>query len=281
MAKHIICMTFDFDSLTPQIARGYTTPSRRSRGEFGIVGARRLLALLKKHDIRSTWFTPGQTIESYPDAAKQVVDAGHEIAHHGWTHKMPSAYETCEEEAADVKRGCETIKTLTGRYPRGYRSPAWEFSDHTLEILLENGFDYESSLMGDDYTPYHVRRDDIIDPDQPVIFGPETRLVEMPISWTLDDSPVFEYQRHPTAIQQGLASANAVLENWYDDFLYMQQTMEWGIITYSCHPQVIGRGHRMLMLERLIEKLKQHQVTFMAMEDAVDEYLVRTPLAAC
>ncbi|MDP6059893.1 MAG: hypothetical protein QGH33_13425, partial [Pirellulaceae bacterium] len=92
--------------------------------------------------------------------------------------------------------------------------------------------------------------------------------------------PVFEYQRHPTSIQQGLANANAVLENWYDDFLFMQQTMDWGIITYCCHPQIIGRGHRILMLERLIEKLKQHEVIFMAMEDAVDEFLARTPAAA-
>ena len=279
MARHIVCMTFDFDSLTPQIARGYTMPSRRSRGEFGIIGAQRILALLKKHEIRATWFTPGQTIETYPDAANQVVDAGHEIAHHGWTHKMPSTYESLEEEEADVKRGCETIKSLTGRYPRGYRSPAWEFSDYTLEVLLNNGFDYESSLMGNDYTPYRVRQGDIIDPEQPVIFGPETHLVEMPISWSLDDSPAFEYQRHPTAIQQGLANTNAVLENWYDDFLYMTQTMDWGVITYTCHPQIIGRGHRMMMMDRLIEKLKQHDVAFMAMKDAVDEFSSRAPFA--
>ena len=100
----------------------------------------------------------------------------------------------------------------------------------------------------------------------------------MPISWTLVDSPVFEYQRHPTAIQQGLANSNAVLENWYDDFLYMEQTMDWGVITYTCHPQIIGRGHRMMMMDRLIEKLKKHDVTFMTMENAVDEYLLRVPL---
>ncbi len=278
MGKHIICITFDFDSLTPQIARGYTAPSRRSRGEFGIVGAERLLSLLEKHKIKTTWFTPGQTIESYPDTARQVMEAGHEIAHHGWTHRWPTDYETREEEAADIKRGCDTIMDLTGRNPRGYRSPAWEFGENTLEILLEFGFDYESSLMGNDYTPYRVRKGDVIHPDQPVKFGPETRLVEMPISWTLDDSPVFEYQRHPTAIQQGLANSNAVLENWYDDFLYMEQTMDWGVITYTCHPQIIGRGHRMMMMDRLIKKLKKHDVTFMTMENAVDEYLLRVPL---
>src|SRR3954466_13127830 len=88
MAKHIVCLTFDFDALSGFISRGQTTPGWLSRGEFGPrVGAPRLLALLGKHGIASSWYVPGHTIETFPDQVKAVADAGHEIAHHGWTHR--------------------------------------------------------------------------------------------------------------------------------------------------------------------------------------------------
>jgi peptidoglycan-N-acetylglucosamine deacetylase len=83
MAKRIVCLTFDFDAVSGWISRGMTTPTPMSRGEFGLIGARRILALLKKYGIRSTWFIPGHTIGSFPDRAAEVVAAGHEIAHHG------------------------------------------------------------------------------------------------------------------------------------------------------------------------------------------------------
>ena len=78
MTKHIVCLTFDFDGISGWIARGQTSPSPISRGEFGPrVGAPRLLALLRKYGIRSSWYVPGHTIETFPDAVKAVVDAGH------------------------------------------------------------------------------------------------------------------------------------------------------------------------------------------------------------
>lgn len=250
------------------------TPSPLSRGEFGIVGARRILALLDKYEIAGTWFTPGFTIESYPEMAKRVVDAGHEIAHHGWTHVPPATWSR-EEEEADLIRGNETIRKLTGNYARGYRSPSWDLSEHTLDFLLQFGFDYDSSLMGDDYTPYHARQGDHIELQKPAQFGAETRLVEMPISWTLDDFPHFEYLRMPNHLQQGLMATSDVLENWVDDFSYMTQTLDWGVLTYTCHPYVIGRGHRMLMLERLIQNLRDRGAIFCTMAAAVDEFLDR------
>ncbi|MDA0703822.1 MAG: polysaccharide deacetylase family protein, partial [Proteobacteria bacterium] len=98
MARHIVCLTFDFDTFSPFIARGMTSPTPVSRGEFGVVGARRLLGLLKNRGIRATWYTPGFTIETYPDIASRIAEAGHEIAHHGWTHMPPAAWDTRDEE---------------------------------------------------------------------------------------------------------------------------------------------------------------------------------------
>jgi peptidoglycan/xylan/chitin deacetylase (PgdA/CDA1 family) len=257
------------------VARGMTTPTPVSRGEFGIVGAGRILALLAKYQIRSTWFVPGVIIETYPEVCRRAVEAGHEIGHHGWSHVPPAALSR-EEEQAGLVRGNRAIEKLCGRPGRGYRSPAWDLSPHTIDLLLEQGFDYDSSMMGDDYTPYRARRGDIAHVDEPFQFGEVTRLVEMPISWTVDDYPHFEFVRTKDAVLQGLMPTAGVLENWLDDFRYLTRTLDWGVLTYTCHPFVSGRGHRMLMLERLIQGLQQQGAVFRTMADAVDEFLARS-----
>ena len=278
MARHLVCLTFDFDTVSGWIARGLTTPTPISRGEFGVVGAARILALLNKYGIRSTWFIPGTVIETYPDESKRAVDEGHEIAHHGWTH-IPPADLSREKEEEGIVRGIESIERLSGRKPRGYRSPSWDLSEHTIELLLKYGFFYDTSLMGDDYTPYRARTGDVISLEEPVRFGETTPLIEMPISWTLDDYPHFEFVRTKTFILEGMRAAGGVLENWFDDFDYMTRITEWGVLTYTFHPYVIGRGHRMLLLERLILKLLEHGAIFTTMEDAADDYAERFPLA--
>jgi len=276
MARHIVCLTFDFDAMSGFIARGMTTPTPISRGEFGVVASERILALLRRYEIPTTWFIPGHTIETYPAASAEVVEAGHEIGHHGWTH-VPPANLSREAEEAGLVLGNEAIKRLSGQNARGYRSPSWDLSPHTIELLLKHGFLYESSMTGHDYLPYRARQGDVIELEKPAILGRETKLVEMPISWTLDDYPHFEFVRTSTAILGGLKPASGVLENWYDDFDYMTRIMDWGIITYTCHPFVIGRGHRMLMLERLIEKLRARNAVFLTMEAAVREWLALKP----
>ncbi len=270
--RHIVCLTFDFDAISGFIARGQTSPSWISRGEFGPrAGAPRLLALLKKYGLKSTWFIPGHTIETYPKACEAVLAAGHEIAHHGWTHRPPASL-TREEEEGELVRGNEAIRKLTGRAARGYRSPSWDLSPHSIGLFLKHGFLYDSSLMGDDYTPYYAREGDVIELEKPAVFGRETTLVEMPIHWAADDAPHFEYVRTETTFRQGLMNANAVGENWINDFLFMRDTMDWGVLTYTCHPYVIGRGARMMMLERVIRAAADSGAVFLTMEEAVREF---------
>jgi len=276
VGQHIVCLTFDFDAISGWIARGMVSPTPISRGEFGIVGAARILALLAKHRISASWFIPGHTLETYPDACRRIADAGHEIGHHGWTH-VPPANMTREQEEEGLVRANEAIRKLTGRAARGYRSPSWDLSPHSVELLLKHGFFYESSMMGDDYTPYRVRQSDVITFDKPAMFGKPTRLIEMPISWTLDDYPHFEFVRTPTAILPGLMNAESVLGNWIADFRYMKQTLDWGVLTYTFHPFVIGRGHRMLVLERLIKTLAEEGAQFMRMEEAAALFDRRVP----
>jgi peptidoglycan/xylan/chitin deacetylase (PgdA/CDA1 family) len=277
MKRHIACITFDFDAISGWIARGMTSPSPISRGEFGPnVALPRILDLLDREGIPTSWYVPGHTLETYPEQCRQVFAAGHEIGHHGWTHRSPAAM-TPEQEEAELVRANDCIRDLTGQGARGYRSPAWDLSEHSADLLLKHGFVYDSSMMGDDYTPYRVRRGDVIELEKPAVFGPETPLIEMPVSWTLDDYPHFEFIRTPTWIRPGNMNANKVLDNWVNDFVYLRDHLDWGVITYTFHPFVIGRGHRMLVLEKLIRTLKEGGAVFMKLEDAATEYAQRAP----
>jgi len=269
VARSLVCLTFDFDSVSYWITQGLTTPTPISRGEFGVVAAMRLVELLRRYAIATTWFVPGLTIDTYPDACRHIAAAGHEIAHHGYDHVAPRQLSRADE-AEQLERGSAAIERLTGQRPRGYRSPGWDLSANSVELLNERGFVYDSSLMGHDYLPYRARSGDEIEAGKPIRFGAPTPLIELPVSWSLDDFPHFEYVRGG-----GLRAASGVLENWLDDFEYMRRTCEWGILTYTCHPYVIGRGHRMLMLERLLEGLVEKGATFLSLEAAAREWDAR------
>jgi peptidoglycan/xylan/chitin deacetylase (PgdA/CDA1 family) len=277
MPRRLVCLSFDFDAVSSWIYRGATTPTPISRGEFGIVGAGRILDLLGRRGIAATWFVPGHTLDNWPDVCRRVHAAGHEIGHHGYLHEPPAAL-TRQQEADVLARGTDSIARITGAPPRGYRSPAWDLSPHTVELLLERGFLYDSSMMADDYTPYRARRGDVVEPER-LLWGQPTTLIELPVSWSLDDHPHFEFVRRESTVQPGLMATAGVLENWLDEYRYMAGQVDWGVLTYTFHPQVIGRGHRMLLLERLIDGLAALGATFVRMDAAAEEFDRRAPFA--
>lgn len=274
MPRHIVCLTFDFDAMSGFIARRLTTPTPISRGEFGAVAVPRILDILGRFGAPSTWFIPGTVIGTYPQVCERIVAAGGEVGHHGWTHRTPASL-TREQEEGELVRANESILALTGRRARGYRSPAWDLSPHTVELLLKHGFAYDSSMMGHDWLPYYARQGDAIEAEAPVRFGAPSPLVEMPISWSLDDFPHFEYLVDRTGVRPGLQSAAGVLGNWWGDYAYMAREAEWGVLTYTMHPYVIGRGHRLLMLEALLGRMADAGAAFLTMEQAAAEFARR------
>jgi peptidoglycan/xylan/chitin deacetylase (PgdA/CDA1 family) len=276
MADLFVCLTFDHDNVSALISRNMVTPTAISRGDFGIPSVQRILALLTAQHVPTTWFIPGHTIESYPSCVAAVHAAGHEIGNHGWTHRVPSTL-GLEGEEQELVRANAAIEKLTGRPPRGYRSPAWDLSPHGVDLLIKHGFVYDSSMMGHDYIPYQARNGDRITLLEPMEFGPDTKLVEMPISWSLDDHPHFEYTRSEAGILPGNMNARMVFENFINEFRYMKKHYDWGILTYTFHPHVVGRGHRMLMLEHMIETLRAEDAAFVTMETAVEEYRRKFP----
>ncbi len=274
MPRHIACLSFDFDTWSGFAARGMTTPTPVSRGEFGVIGAGRILDLLKSRGIRSSWYVPGVVIKTYPQACERVVGEGHEIGLHGWSH-VPPAWLEATREAEEFERAVATIKELTGTGPAGYRSPSWDISDRTIDLCLEHGCRYDSSMMGHDCEPYFARRGDEVVADRAMGFGETTDLVEIPISWSLDDHPHFEFIRTKDEVLPGLANANHVLDNWLADFEYMRRTAEWGMLVYTFHPYVIGRGHRMLILEKLVDELTRMGADFLTLDEVQREWRER------
>lgn len=251
-------------------------PNAISRGEFGATGVDRILSLLGRYRIQATWFVPGHTLETYPDICHHTHADGHELGNHGYLHE-PSATLSREQEEAVLVRGNEAICRITGSEDRRYHSPSRDRSPSTIDLLLQHDFVYDSSVMGQDYLPHRCRQGDVITADGPAQFGQVTRLIEIPISRSLVDFPDVEYLRMPNYLQQGLQRASEVLENWVDDLYYMSQTTDWGVLTYTFHPQVIGRGHRRLILERLIRALSDLGATFTRMDAAAEEFLRRSP----
>lgn len=270
MPRHIACVSFDFDALSLPVARGERTPTKLSQGEFGVVGVHRVLGLLERHGVRATFFIPGHTLRTFPTLCAQIAERGHEVGHHGWTHRPPSRLSAADEEAEMVRANAD-IERVTGRRARGYRSAGAELSPNTLRLLETHGFVYDSSMMGHDFLPYMARTGDRTPPDSAAVFGTASRVVELPFHWSLDDYPHFEFEWTKRGVLGGLQPARGVLENWSADFDYMRAALDWGVITYTFHPFVIGRGHRLLALDALLRHLVTHGAVSLTMERAAAE----------
>lgn len=248
-----ICLTFDFDAYSTWIGTfGATSPSMLSRGEFGPRGVRRLLPLLERYGAPATFFTPGHTARAFPHTVDAILQAGHEIGHHGWVHENPAPLER-DEELRILERGIDALESVGAPRPTGYRSPAWDNSPNTVELLLENGFAYESSMMGNDFEPYWCRVGDEWSTTEEYRFGTPVPLVELPVAWHLDDWPQFEYVVTPAMSMQGVRSPQGLLDIWAAEFEFLYTRQGTGVLTLTMHPQVIGRGHRLLMLEQFLE----------------------------
>jgi peptidoglycan-N-acetylglucosamine deacetylase len=160
MAKEILCgFGVDVDAVAGWLGSygGEDSPDDISRGLFaGEVGSPRLLKLFARLGIKTTWFIPGHSIETFPAAMKEVAEAAHEIGIHGYSHENPIAM-TREQEMAVLDKCIDLVTRLSGRRPTGYVAPWWEFSTLTNEFLLERGIKYDHSLMHHDHQPYYVR----------------------------------------------------------------------------------------------------------------------------
>lgn len=254
--KLSVCLTFDFDALSVYLGTMQTkSPASLSRGEFGPFAIPRILKLLDEYSLPATFFVPGHTALAYPDMVRMIRDGGHEIGHHGYVHENPAALDEASERRV-FELGIETLTKVAGVSPRGYRSPGADFSDHSIDILLENGMVYDATLCGSDFTPYYIRQGDVATFDEPFQFGEPVDLVEIPFSWGLDDWPHLEFA---PGWSTGQKPPSAVEEIWRTEFDWAYANAPGGVYDLCMHPQIIGRGSRLEMLRRLIEHMASHQ----------------------
>jgi peptidoglycan-N-acetylglucosamine deacetylase len=251
----------DFDAHSVWMGTfGLSSPSYLSRGEFGAeVGVPRLLELFSRYDITTTWCTPAHTMQTFTERFESILAAGHEIAAHGCWHEPVPKLEG-DQERHLMEKTLELHQKYVGKRPRGYRSPAWDFTEQTLALLEEFGFEWDSSLMGRDFEPYHPRPVTVGWEDGSS-FGPASPILEFPVSWFLDDFPVAEYI---PGSNPGLGSSEVMFQRFKDHFDYAYQHAPGGVLSITVHPQTIGRAHHMLGFERLVDYMASFPGTWFA-----------------
>jgi peptidoglycan/xylan/chitin deacetylase (PgdA/CDA1 family) len=233
-ARAVVSFSFDFDAEEVWIgedAANADRPGILSQGTYGAkVAVPLVLDVLERRGVRASFFIPGRVAERHPHRVEEIVARGHEIGHHGYTHTSPTALSPDEEER-ELVRGHEVL-TSFGAEVRGYRSPSWDFSAATLELLERHGFTYSSNLM-DDIRPYRHE-------GSPV--------VEVPIQWILDDAPHFWFD--PASWTKKISTVEEVRSIWEREVLGIRGLGGAAIVT--CHPQIIGRPGRIGFLEAFI-----------------------------
>ena len=288
--KRILCaFGVDLDAVAGWLGSygGENSPDDISRGIFaGEVGTPRLLRLFDKLGIKTTWFIPGHSIETFPEETNMIVDAGHEIGMHGYSHENPLAM-TPEQEEAVLVRCIELIAQVSGRRPTGYVAPWWEFSHVTNELLLKHGIKYDHSLMHKDFECYYVRVGDrwtkidlslpAADWMQGLVRGQETDLIEIPANWYLDDLPPMMFIKN-SPNSHGFVNPRDIEQMWRDQFDYVYREYDDAVFPITIHPDVSGRPQVLLMLERLTAYITAHPgVPFCTFDEIADDFAARHP----
>jgi peptidoglycan/xylan/chitin deacetylase (PgdA/CDA1 family) len=258
----IAMLTFDVDAETPLLAEDvhYTQHlSTMSHQAYGPkVGLPRILKLLARRGKEATFFFPGMTVERWPKLVDTVLEAGHEVALHGYSHKSP-VYFTPQEQRDELERGLAALDKF-GVRPTGYRAPMWSSSNTTLDALAEFGFHYDSSMFDDD-RPY-------------LLDTPAGRIAELPIHWCLDDWEQYVYVPDPD-LGHTINRPSIVAQLWTEELDAMRDTGSMAVLT--CHPFCSGRPSRVRAIETFIDFAEQcHDVSF-ARADVLSDALLATP----
>ena len=242
-----VFISFDYDASSAVMWRLPLDVIAQSRGRFAPkVAIPRILDMLDRQGIKSTFFTPGWTVDNYIESVEEILSRGHELGGHGYQHEKMSEI-SAEAEEAVFDRMMDALERV-GVKPEGYRAPYWLVGDRTIQHLRRLGFKYSSNFMDDDM-PYML-----------VWRGEDTGLVELPVEWMLDDWPQFETNR------RGPEAAYSV---WKPEFEGIYELGRYFGLT--CHPQASGRISRIRMLDRFIGEMKaKGDVWFATCEETAD-----------
>ena len=226
-----------------------------SEARFGPVrGLPRILDLLRAEDVPGTFYIPGDTVERHTDAVELILGGRHEVGHHGYMHLHDDQMDAARQRE-EIERGLDAMQKRLGVTPRGYRSPGWELRPETVELLKENDFRYDSSCMGD---------------DRPYIEQSGTHeVLEFPVHWSLDDVCFYRFTRQATMIPLGV-----LFDTWLAEF--ETALAERRMVTFTMHPEVIGRGYRIREFARLISAMRERANVWFATHSEVADLVQPT-----
>jgi peptidoglycan/xylan/chitin deacetylase (PgdA/CDA1 family) len=234
----VAVLSFDVDAESAILAQGRRFADNAmvmSHQAYGPrVGVPRILALLADYDLPATFFVPGLTAERYPETVERILESGHEVGHHSYSHRTATLL-TPDEQRADFDRALEVL-AARGVRPVGHRAAMWDATWLTPQLVAEHGLAYDSSLMDAD-TPYKLDT------------GAGT-IVELPVHWSLDDWEQYAFLPEPQ-IGTVIESPGKVYEMWTAEIDAMRRHRCLFMLT--CHPFLSGRPSRIENLRRVIE----------------------------
>lgn len=283
MKRIMVAYGVDLDAVAGWLGSygGEDSPSDISRGVFaGEVGTPRLIDLFDRFGIKASWFVPGHSIESFPNQFMEIVEAGHEVGLHGYSHENPISM-TYEQERDVLDKSIELVARFSGQRPVGYVAPWWEFSKNTADLLLSRGIKYDHSLMHHDFQPYYLRKNDRwtkIDYSKdaaewmkPIERGQVTDLLEIPANWYLDDEVPMMFVKNQ-ANSHGFVTPRQIEELWKDQFDWVYREYDFAVFPMTIHPDVSGRPQVLLMHERLIDYMLSHEgVEFCTFKEIMEQ----------
>jgi len=221
-------------------------------------GVARILALLEKHGIQGCFYVPGVVAATYPELLPTLLEAGHEVGYHGYFHERLDTLSPALQ-AEYLERTIEVFRHQTGLSGLGYRAPSFEHSVDSLRGLKAAGCAYDSSLMGFDH-PYSIEG-----------------LVQVPVTWTIDDALYFRYTNGPRD-KTHPANPAQVLESWIEEFEGVRQY--GGLCMITVHDWISGRGQRLRLLDTLFAHISRCNDVWWARPDEIAQYHAASPNAA-
>ncbi len=246
-ARAAVALSFDSDHETPSLRDGDTSPGKMAQGEFGRrVGVPRILELLERWETPASFYIPAVCALLDPEEAPRYVARGHEVAVHGWIHERNTLL-SFDQELDLLSRAVEVLRSQTGITPSGIRTPSWDFSDSTLDVIVQLGFRYDSSLMADD-DPY-----ELLDRGRP------TGIVEIPVEWIRDDAPVLMMERFQSL--RPYMPPRQLGQIWKDEF--DAAYADGGVFQLTMHPHIIGHRSRLVVLDDLLRHIRSHKDVWM------------------
>jgi peptidoglycan-N-acetylglucosamine deacetylase len=253
-ARVAVLLTFDDDTQAPLLRDGTTEPTALSASDYGAqTGTPRLLEILDRHKVPATFFVTGVDSLIHPEMVPSILKSGrNEIGIHGWIHEYTPGLDSEAEEERLLDKAIARIRSLAGKQPAGYRAPSWAFSPYTMDLIRKKGFVYDSSLQNSE-VPYRILAN-----------GQDTGVIELPIDWTLTETPYLGAEGH-------MPSPDLLFALYRQEFdgAYKEGT----VFILTLHPYLSGHRAPMQHLDDFIAYMQSKPGVWFATCGELAEYV--------